>query len=295
MSGRIDPNRPGADGFDQAQEIGDSRIRLRRAADLLAGKRAILGGDQRILCAVKKCRVGAVNSRYFTACHGMAAQKHDAFGKTFFGCGANGALGAAGVGNQRMARHVTSDFRQPLDGQTDRQRDVNEVRARQRLRQIRLGLIYNTQLERALQDVWFIPAHDANAGKCLTRGQGKRSANQSGAEHGDAAYGRRHTPRGERDHHAAILRPTAGAIMRNCAISSSSCSKWSDCAPSESACSGSLCTSSSKPSAPAATAARAMGTTLSRRPVPCEGSASMGKWESFLMTGMAAISRVLRV
>ena len=87
----------------------------------------------------------------------------------------------------------------------------------------------------------------------------------------------------------------AGAIMRNCAIISSNCSGKSDCAPSLSAWSGSGWTSTSRPSAPAATAARAMGTTLSRRPVPCEGSATIGRCDSFFTIGMAEISMVLRV
>src|SRR5437879_1477344 len=54
-----------------------------------------------------------------------------------------------------------------------------------------------------------------------------------------------------------MRRPIAGAMMRS---SPMSCANWpgsSDCAPSESAWSGSLCTSISKPSAPAATVARA--------------------------------------
>src|SRR5207247_334542 len=49
------------------------------------------------------------------------------------------------------------------------------------------------------------------------------------------------------------------------------------------------------PSAPAATAARAMGITLSRSPVPCDGSAMMGKCDSLCTTGMAARSNTLRV
>ena len=49
-------------------------------------------------------------------------------------------------------------------------------------------------------------------------------------------------------------------------------------------------------SAPAASEARAMGGTLSRSPVPCDGSPAMGRCESFLMTGMAEISmRVARI
>ena len=45
----------------------------------------------------------------------------------------------------------------------------------------------------------------------------------------------------------------------------------------------------------AATMARATGITLSRRPTAWEGSAMIGKWDSFSMTGIAEMSRVLRV
>src|SRR5689334_24648660 len=92
-----------------------------------------------------------------------------------------------------------------------------------------------------------------------------------------------------------IFLPTAGAITFNWPTSWANCSGYSDCAPSERALSGQLCTSTSRPSAPAAMAARPMGATFSRRPVPCDGSASIGKWESFLTIGMAEISIVLRV
>ena len=49
------------------------------------------------------------------------------------------------------------------------------------------------------------------------------------------------------------------------------------------------------PSAPAATAARAMGITLSRSPVPCDGSAMMGRCDNLCTTGMAVRSNTLRV
>src|ERR1700704_4204072 len=50
-----------------------------------------------------------------------------------------------------------------------------------------------------------------------------------------------------------------------------------------------------RPSAPAATAARAIGATISRRPAPWLGSAMIGRWLSFLTTGIAGMSNVLRV
>ena len=46
---------------------------------------------------------------------------------------------------------------------------------------------------------------------------------------------------------------------------------------------------------PAATAASAIGGTRCQRPVPWLGSATIGRWLSRLMTGMAVRSSVLRV
>ena len=42
-------------------------------------------------------------------------------------------------------------------------------------------------------------------------------------------------------------------------------------------------------------AARAIAATLSRLPVPCDGSAMMGRCDNCLITGIAAMSSVLRV
>ena len=49
------------------------------------------------------------------------------------------------------------------------------------------------------------------------------------------------------------------------------------------------------PSAPAAMAARAIGDTISHRPVPWLGSTMIGRWLSFFTTGTALMSSVLRV
>ena len=43
------------------------------------------------------------------------------------------------------------------------------------------------------------------------------------------------------------------------------------------------------------TAARAIGATLSRRPVPWLGSPMIGRWLSFCTTGIAEMSNVFRV
>ncbi len=67
------------------------------------------------------------------------------------------------------------------------------------------------------------------------------------------------------------------------------------CGPSHSPWAGSLCTSTWSPSAPAATAPKARGSTSQYLPVAWLGSMMMGRWVSLRMTGMAARSRVLRV
>ena len=78
-------------------------------------------------------------------------------------------------------------------------------------------------------------------------------------------------------------------------ISFSNCSGYSDWAPSESALSGLQCTSTIMPSAPAATAASAIGGTLSRIPTAWLGSTITGKWVSERTIGMAERSSVFLV
>ena len=55
--------------------------------------------------------------------------------------------------------------------------------------------------------------------------------------------------------------------------------------PSEAALAGSGCTSTKTPSAPAATPARAIGSTNRARPVPCDGSTITGRWVSSARSG----------
>ena len=74
--------------------------------------------------------------------------------------------------------------------------------------------------------------------------------------------------------HLDASRPTAGAMIRNCCINSANCSGPSDCAPSLSAWSGIMVhfdrAGRRRPPRPRPAPSAA---TLSRRPVPCEGSA----------------------
>src|SRR2546430_6685622 len=87
---------------------------------------------------------------------------------------------------------------------------------------------------------------------------------------------------GDADPHFAAtcsVRPTARATCGTASMSARKLSKLSDWNPSESAWSGLGCTSTRRPSAPAATAASAIGATRYHLPVPCDGSASTGRCE----------------
>src|ERR1041385_7425900 len=67
------------------------------------------------------------------------------------------------------------------------------------------------------------------------------------------------------------------------------------CAPSLQASAGFGCTSTRSASAPMATAPLHMAVTRSARPAPWLGSITMGQCDSFLITGIAPRSSVLRV
>ena len=72
-------------------------------------------------------------------------------------------------------------------------------------------------------------------------------------------------------------------------------SQFNDWAPSHLALHGLLCTSISKPSAPAAMAALAIVGTIQAWPVAWLGSTTTGRWEYFLISGMADKSKVFLV
>src|SRR5206468_11439517 len=94
---------------------------------------------------------------------------------------------------------------------------------------------------------------------------------------------------------AGMVRPAARAKGRNRCITFANASCESDWSPSDSAFSGSGCTSMMSPSAPAAIAAKASGATSSASPPAWLGSTITGKCVSRLSTGIAETSSVLRV
>src|ERR1700722_5722955 len=193
-----------------------------------------------------------------------------------------------------MARNL----RQNIHRGADWQRHINQVGTFDGgLQFTGKNLVRCAQIFCARHGVPAIPRSNVDPFRIFTKRQRERTADQTGAKYADAIdeVCWRHESGCELDHGQAMRRPIAGAMMRNSPINCSNCPGSSDCAPSDRAGAGSLCTPISNPAAPAATAARAMGATLSRRPVPWEGSPIMGRCDSFLITGMAAMSKVLRV
>ncbi len=90
-------------------------------------------------------------------------------------------------------------------------------------------------------------------------------------------------------------RPVHAASSRSLAPSAITSSGSSACGPSQRASAGFACTSTMIPSAPAATAASAIGATSVRPPVPCDGSTITGRCERSCATTTAERSSVLRV
>ena len=86
---------------------------------------------------------------------------------------------------------------------------------------------------------------------------------------------------------------TAAACSRRATYSSSP-SVWSCCGPSQIASSGSGCTSTMIPSAPAAAAAIDRAGTRLRRPGAWLGSTITGRWVISFSAGIAVMSSVKR-
>jgi hypothetical protein len=197
------------------------------------------------------------------------------------------ALRAAGIGDDHRAMDVVVELAQQGEILTDRRRQDDQVDFREH-NEIVCRHVDGVQAHCGLEDVLVVDSNDERARPELPCRQRNRPADQAEPDDADAREDRRgsraggarlddgklHTracqlpqPRratGSRQ----MLRPIAGAIMRSSAISRSNWAGNIDWAPSLSAWSGSQCTSMSNPSAPAATAARAIGATMSRLPAP---------------------------
>src|ERR1700758_4101462 len=188
-------------------------------------------------------------------------------------------LRASHIGEQRLRRHCKPQTFNQVDNRNDRGRQNNHFTSVDRIGGVRIAFVDRPLLVRTPQHPNHIRANDVPDELVLLEGESERAADQSVSNDGDSSN--RHGMSGKlitgvewrtsaeiSKNAYCSVRPTAGAITRNSFINVANCSGNSDCAPSESALSGLLCSSISSASAPAATAARAIGATLSRRPVP---------------------------
>ena len=80
----------------------------------------------------------------------------------------------------------------------------DDLAAARRLKGMREAVVDRASNQRTVQDCRAIASDDAAGESLLPESQSKRSANQAGADDRDLANG-----------HQAILRPTAGAIIRS--------------------------------------------------------------------------------
>src|SRR5271154_577825 len=227
-------------------------------------------------------------SAHFLAGHWVAGEKSGLVGLVVVTGGmlAENSFHAADVGYELMWLQNTSELFQVFENAENRAAEQNQIALGGGCQRFFGNYVdrREAQCGRCLSRV-AVPSDDRSAEAVLAQRHSHGASDQAGAENGDAL-----------DRHIyAIVLSTAEAITRNSCISLANCSGKSVCAPSETALSGFGCTSISKPSAPAATAARAIAGTLSRRPTPCDGSPSIGRCDSFLMTGIAEMSIVLRV
>src|SRR3977135_3061336 len=138
-----------------------------------------------------------------------------------------------------MARNLWKDIK----GRADRQRYINQVgTVNGRLQFAGKNLVRCARLFCTGYDIRSIPRGNVNAFRIFAKCKRKRTADQAGAKNADAIdeVSWRHESGYELEHGQAMRRPIAGAIMRNSPINCANCSGSSDCAPSDSAASGSL-------------------------------------------------------
>src|SRR5260370_15359274 len=221
-----EPERPGADLFQDLDQRRDARIFLQgRCAD----KRGGMFPEE--LC------ISVRDSREFPSGHGMPAEEErPLFARKKFGrCLRDAHFGAAGVGDERMRRSMPRDFWKKIDGRGDGKRDVDQIGVLQSRRPLAgEDIVDRAASLRLANHISTVPTADAYHRCVLAERHSERSANQASAKNGD--------PRDEVTgrHRYAMRRPMAGAMMRS---SPMSCANWPgsrDCAPSERAWSGSL-------------------------------------------------------
>src|SRR6266481_6365043 len=129
---RAEPDRPGANFFEELEEGGDARVAWRGRCGCVA----LLGGvrDERVGCVAKEVGVGLCDAGDFAASHRVTAEEERGGGRgKIFGGGLRDAeFGAAGVGDEGVLGSEAGDFGEKVEGDADGERDVNQVGAAER-------------------------------------------------------------------------------------------------------------------------------------------------------------------
>src|SRR5258707_6645910 len=124
---RAEPERAGADFFEELEEGGDARVAWRGRCGCVA----LLGGvrDERVGRVAEEVSVGLGEAGDFATGHGVAAEEERGGGRgKIFGGGLRDAqLGAAGVGDEGVFGSEAGDFREKVDGDADGERDEDEI------------------------------------------------------------------------------------------------------------------------------------------------------------------------
>ena len=147
------------------------------------------GTDERLGVAAEEIGVAVRDAGELPAGHGMTAQEAGpVFARKKRSGGLSDAdLGAAGVGDERVRRRVARDFLKMIEGRGDGKPDVNQIGALQSGREaVRKGFVDGAASLRFTNDIGAVPAGDVYLRGIFAQSEGKRAADEAGAEDGDA-------------------------------------------------------------------------------------------------------------
>src|SRR5438445_266443 len=120
-----EPERAGADFFEELEESGDARVALGGRGISWDGR----VGDERVGRVAEEVGVGLRDAGGFASGHGVTAEEERGCrrGKIFGGGLREAKLGAAGVGDEGVFGGEASDFWEEVECDADGERDVNKI------------------------------------------------------------------------------------------------------------------------------------------------------------------------
>jgi len=172
-----EPERPGADLFEDLDQGRDARI-------FLQGRCA----DQRVSIFPEEVGISVRDSREFPSGHGCRRERAAPFCRKKFGrCVRDAHFGATGVGDQRVRRSVARDFRKEINCRGDGKRDVDQIGVFQGGASSPEKTSSSTPRACASRTTSTrSQTADAYPRCVFAKRQSERSANQAGAENRDA-------------------------------------------------------------------------------------------------------------